>query len=257
MSKKVIKAAVIAAVVGAGILTVVACNKDNEKEDGYSQASDARSTKTGESSYGITMSDRNVSFKDIYYLHDNENSLWSWRRFENNDFCFDYDFIWDDICWNPTISVDTTMANLIAITYEDSTVIELNNVIQSNGTVTFNAVNDSGEYLCITIILPNGINFKQAVTSIANHQIITEVGPSGTRNLRGIIDVLKKLIKSYIQCKYELGVQVGLCAQNNCIPHQSDMCVICANDPLNNSTSNCSSYNYCCTIGDQNAPTQE
>ena len=46
MSKKVIKAAVIAAVVGAGILTMVACNKDNEKTDGEQQAADVRSSKT-------------------------------------------------------------------------------------------------------------------------------------------------------------------------------------------------------------------
>ena len=46
MSKKVIKAAVIAAVVGAGILTMAACNKDNEKADGDQKSQNARTTKS-------------------------------------------------------------------------------------------------------------------------------------------------------------------------------------------------------------------
>ena len=241
MNKKTLTITVIMII--AGVSTLLSCNKE---ESSFTNETTTMTTKESPKQDEISIavgSGEKGEIVDIYHVIDQEKSIWSWRRFENNNFVHDFDFIWQES--NDIFSMKENGNGDYVVTFEDGEQTIITNIVSSEYHTTFILHYESGGECQITITHPAKVAPIDGLVSYANGGCISSIENGGIWD--AIVKFIKDILRDNQQCINEVAKRANECSNANCFPYISDNCrsVVCLPNPFGGS-SNCGSYTYSC-----------
>lgn len=227
----------------AGVSTLLSCNKE---ESSFINETTTMTTKEfgkqDEVSIAVESGEKG-EIVDIYHIIDQEKSTWSWRRFENNNFVHDFDFIWqesDDI-----FSMKENGNGDYVVTFEDGEQTIITDIVSSEYHTTFTFHYESGRERQITITHPSKAAPIDGLVCYTNGGSISFIENGGIWDT--VVKFIKDILRDNQQCINEVAKKAKECSDAKCIPSISDNCrsVICFPNPFGGS-SNCGSHTYSC-----------
>ena len=241
MNKKTLTFTVIMII--AGVSTLLSCNKEvNSFANETATMTTKESPMQDEVSIEVESGEKG-EIVDIYHIIDQEKSIWSWRRFENNNFVHDFDFIWQES--NDIFSMKENENGDYVVTFEDGEQTIITDISSSEYHTTFTIRYESGEECQITITHPAKVAPVDGLVGYTNGGCISFIENGGIWDT--IVKFVKDILRDNQQCINEVTQKAKECSNANCLPHISNNCrsVICFNNPFGNS-SNCGSHSHSC-----------
>lgn len=164
-----------------------------------------------------------------------EDFVWRWRRFDNNQFIFDLNFVKDDHC--EIFDITSTKSSLL-IDMADGTILELNKVSGDSHNLAFNLMSDSNTLIKCSFSFRDSADYVAALMSFPN---LTEtksdinngpgaglLGPIVSEVIRLAIEIVYDQYK--IHCERIIANGIRFCQCNHCTPHTYNCAVSCRGD---------------------------
>ena len=252
MRKKTLKL-VSVAILAAMSIVFSSCSKDKEQND---VLSNNKNYTIGNSDvyFEINTNCNNVYERYQFITPVDEESYWTWKRYENEEFIFDLDFNWV----LPTVSsIEIINYNSIKVFYTNGMNVQVENISSDGNFTTSTIIADNDSIMTVDITFPFDLDFMAAASYFAINGL--DGNPDMPFESAVPWSVIGGTITQVVSVYWDLSIEnptqlarfhAEQCSQNNsCILSRTGCSVQCSNridDPANPNYYNCSQHNYIC-----------
>lgn len=235
MKKYLFLAAVVAAV-------AMSCSKDNLNKDMPVCNMDGSFVKGEEAAYSFSVTDQEETFRDIYMFKNPDSLIWTWRRFENDEFVFEFDHVWpvSETAIGSVLVNDVT--GEISIVFADGEIGVISNFVQNGEHIAFDYEIDE-QLFAFEMEVPNAYPFISCLMSYSNGSL-NEPGP--------IVAFFKRVVmalQEYFRCQYYVNYHYAQCVQSECRAVKTDFSITCYSNSADiEEQQKCNKFSYQCSL---------